>query len=113
MATVVVDSVARADTEVDKVDTEVAEAKVVKLATHAAGTATCLVCIPLPIRSYTSKAFQVTAPKAKSATTVVRSVISPETAQLRTTTSELATSASSQATSRLNALTKPSVRLRQ
>ena len=50
--------------------------------------------------------FPVTAPKDKSATTVVKSVISPATAHLRLPLSELATSASNLATSRLNAPTR-------
>ena len=53
---------------------------------------------------------QVTALKAKSATTVVRLVISPETAHPRPPTSVLATSASNPATFRLNARTKSSLR---
>ncbi|PMD25600.1 hypothetical protein NA56DRAFT_738273, partial [Hyaloscypha hepaticicola] len=69
----------------------VADVKVVKLATPAAVTVTCL----------------VTAPKDRSATTAVKSVISPETAPPRPAASVLATSASNPATSRHNARTKP------
>jgi len=72
----------------------VPEDKVDRLATLAEDTDTC----------------PVTAPRVKSATTVVRSVISPEIAQLRTTTSVPATSASSQVTSKLNAQTKSPIR---
>jgi len=50
-----------------------------------------------------------TAPKAKSATTAVRSVIFPETAHPRLAASVLATSASNPDTFRLNARTKPSL----
>ena len=64
--------------------------KVVRLATLAEVTATCL----------------VTALKAKSATTVARSVTCPATAHQRLPASALATSASSQVTSRLSAPTK-------
>lgn len=73
-------------------DTEVVVvvAKVVRPATPAVVTATCL----------------VTAPKVRSATTVVRLAICPETAHPRPHLSVLATSASSQVTSRLNAQTK-------
>lgn len=77
---------------VDSVD-----AKVVKLATLAVVTATC----------------PATAPKVRSATTVVRLVISQETARPRPPLSELATSASNLATFRHNARTKPFMMLRQ
>lgn len=49
---------------------------------------------------------KVTALKAKSATTVARSVTCPATAHQRLPASALATSASSQVTSRLSAPTK-------
>jgi hypothetical protein len=85
------------DSAVDKVDMvgDVAATAVVvdkedRPATPAEDTVTC----------------PVTAPKARSATTVARLDISQETALLRTTTSVPATSASSQVTSRLNAPTK-------
>jgi len=82
------------DTVVNKVDTavvSVADEEVVdKLATHAVAMDTCL----------------VTALKARSATTVAKLVISPETAPPRPHPSEPATSASSPVTSRLNALTR-------
>lgn len=82
------------DTLVDKATEEVDMAedvnKVDKPATPAVVTATCL----------------VTAPRAKSATTVAKLDISPETAHLRLPMSELATSASNLDTFRLNALTR-------
>jgi len=87
-------------TEAKVVDTEetrdmvvvasAADVKVDRLATPAVVTVTCL----------------VTALKAKSAITAVKSVISLEIAPLRQAASVLATNASSPATSRLNALTK-------
>jgi len=61
-----------------------------RLATLAVDTDTCL----------------VTAPKDRSATTVVRLAISPETAHPRLPPSALATSASNLATFKLNAPTK-------
>jgi len=77
-------------TKVDTVADSVV-VKVVKLATPAVVMVTCL----------------VTAPKVKSATTVARLVISPETAHLRPALSALAINASNLATFRLNAQTKP------
>jgi len=85
----VVDLVAVKDTEVAAVD--MADVKVARLATPAEDTVTCL----------------VTAPKARSATTAVKSVISPETAPPRPAVSVLAISASNPATFRLNARTRP------
>lgn len=87
-------------------DMAVADVKVVKLATPAAVTVTCLVSrqlklVPMFLIN------QVTAPRARSATTAVKSVISPETAPPRPAASVLATSASNPATFRLNARTKP------
>ncbi|KAH9217763.1 hypothetical protein DL95DRAFT_92125 [Leptodontidium sp. 2 PMI_412] len=93
LADMVADSAAaRADMAADAVATEVD--KVARPATPAEDTDTC----------------PVTAPKAKSATTVARSAISQETALLRTTMSVPATSASSQVTFKLNAQTKSPVR---
>jgi hypothetical protein len=87
----VVDLVAtKVDMEADVADTAAVADKVDRPATPAVVTATC----------------PVTAPKAKSVTTAVRSVISPETALSRTTTSVPATSASNQVTFKLNAQTK-------
>lgn len=83
-----VDLVAVKDTVVVVVD--MADVKAARLATPAEDTVTCL----------------VTAPRARSATTVVKSVISHETAHLRQAASALATSASNPATFRLNARTK-------
>jgi hypothetical protein len=84
----------------------VADVKVVKLATPAAVTVTCLVSRPLKLVSM-FLINQVTAPRARSATTAVKSAISPETAPPRPAASVLATSASNPATFRLNARTKP------
>lgn len=86
-----VDLVAVKDTVVVVVD--MADVKAARLATPAEDTVTCL----------------VTAPRARSATTVVKSVISHETAHLRQAASALATSASNPATFRLNARTKLSL----
>lgn len=83
-----VDLAAVKDTVVAVVDT--ADVKVARLATPAEDTVTCL----------------VTALRARSATTVVKSVISHETAPPRLAASALATSASNPATFRLNARTK-------
>ncbi|PBP15377.1 zinc knuckle protein [Diplocarpon rosae] len=89
--TVAVASAANLGTVVDKVVMVVEEVKVDKLATRVVVMAIC----------------PVIAPKAKSATTVVRLVTFPATARPRTTTSVLAISASNLATSRLNAKTRP------
>lgn len=86
-----VDLAAVKDTVVVVVD--MADVKAARLATPAEDTVTCL----------------VTAPRARSATTVVKSVISHETAHLRQAASALATSASNPATFRLNARTKLSL----
>jgi len=69
------------------------DAKVVRPVTPAVVMATCL----------------VTAPKARSATTVARLAICQETARPRPAPSALATSASNPATFRLNARTKSSM----
>lgn len=106
---VVVDMVAnRADTVV--VDSAVADVKADKLATLAVVTATCLVRSPHCQSPTPANNPQVTAPKAKSATTAVKSAISPATAHPRPPPSELATSASNPATSKPSALTKQNVR---
>jgi len=84
----------------------VADVKVAKLATPAAVTVTCLVSRQLKLVSM-FLINQVTAPRARSATTAVKLVISPETAPPRPAASVLATSASNPATFRLNARTKP------
>jgi len=84
----------------------VADVKVAKLATPAAVTVTCLVSRQLKLVSM-FLINQVTAPRARSATTAVKLVISPETAPPRPAASVLATSASNPATFRLNAQTKP------
>jgi len=83
----------------------VADVKVAKLATPAAVTVTCLVSRQLKLVSM-FLINQVTAPRARSATTAVKLVISPETAPPRPAASVLATSASNPATFRLNARTK-------
>lgn len=82
----------RADMEVDSV--AAVDVKVDRLATRVVVTATC----------------RVTVPRAKSATTAAKLVISPETAHQRPPLSELATSASNLATSKPNAPTKQILR---
>jgi len=88
---VVVDLAVAKDTVVADMAVPVADVRVVRLATLVVDMVTCL----------------VTAPKARSATTAVKLVISPETALPRPAASVLATSASNPATFRLNARTKP------
>jgi len=79
------------ETRADTVVVLVADVKADRLATPAVVMVTCL----------------VTAPKARSATTAVKSVIFPGIAPPRPAASVLATSASNPATFRLNARTRP------
>lgn len=89
--------------------TEVVET-VDKPATLAVAMVTCLVRFKLCLLVHcVTDPSQATAPRARSATTVAKLVIFPETAQLRPRPSELATSASNLATSRLSALTRAGV----
>ena len=96
----------KVDMAVVSVDVEAAAAVVDKPATLAVDTDTCLVSLGSIFSCAFYNNFQVTAPKAKSATTVAKLVICPATAPPRPPPSELATSASSPVTSRPSAPTK-------